>query len=76
MATGSTSAPEAGIWVAELMSTALDAMRAEGAGTAELWVAEANQRARRFYEREGWEATDDTRASELGPTEIRYRCRL
>jgi GNAT superfamily N-acetyltransferase len=59
-----------------LMSTALDAMRAEGAESAELWVAEANKRARRFYEREGWEATDDTKVSELGPTEVCYRCRL
>jgi GNAT superfamily N-acetyltransferase len=70
--------PEAwGSGVAQsLMSTALDAMRADGIESAALWVAEANERARRFYEREGWEAADETRASEIGPAEVRYRRRL
>jgi hypothetical protein len=39
---------------------------------AVLWVAEANSRARRFYEREGWQADDETRPSPLGPRERRY----
>lgn len=42
-------------------------------GEAVLWVGEANTRARRFYEREGWVADGETRASPLGPTELRYR---
>jgi MFS family permease/N-acetylglutamate synthase-like GNAT family acetyltransferase len=38
-----------------------------------LWVAEANARARRFYEREGWTEDGETRQSALGPRELRYR---
>ena len=37
-----------------LMEDALDDLRAAGFGRATLWVLEANARARRFYEREGW----------------------
>jgi GNAT superfamily N-acetyltransferase len=57
----------------DLMDAALEAMRARGASDAFLWVVEANGRARRFYEREGWTADGETRASELGPPEVRYR---
>jgi ribosomal protein S18 acetylase RimI-like enzyme len=56
-----------------LMETGLAAMRERGATEAVLWVVEANARARRFYEREGWTADGETRASPLGPTELRYR---
>jgi GNAT superfamily N-acetyltransferase len=56
-----------------LMETALGAIRADGAAEATLWVVEANPRARRFYEREGWEPTGETRESELGPAELEYR---
>jgi GNAT superfamily N-acetyltransferase len=67
--------PEAwGTGVAQrLMESALDAMRVRGATEATLWVVEANPRARRFYEREGWTLERETRASQLGPREVRYR---
>jgi ribosomal protein S18 acetylase RimI-like enzyme len=58
------------------MDAALEAIRSDGAGEATLWVGEANARARRFYEREGWEPTGATRASELGPVELQYRRQL
>ena len=57
----------------ELMQTALDWIAARGADEAVLWVGEANARARRFYEREGWTLDVETRASPLGPPEVRYR---
>ncbi|TMK62389.1 MAG: GNAT family N-acetyltransferase [Actinobacteria bacterium] len=56
-----------------LSEAALDAMRDHGAAEAVLWVLEANGRARRFYEREGWTLTGETRVSPLGPREVRYR---
>jgi len=43
------------------------------ANEAILWVAEANGRARSFYEREGWKEDGETRESALGPRELRYR---
>jgi GNAT superfamily N-acetyltransferase len=46
------------------------------ADEAILWVGEANARARRFYEREGWRADRERRASSLGPPELRYRLPL
>jgi MFS family permease/GNAT superfamily N-acetyltransferase len=55
-----------------LHETALNWMRAR-AGEAVLWVGEANGRARRFYEREGWTEDGETRESPLGPRELRYR---
>jgi GNAT superfamily N-acetyltransferase len=57
----------------DLMETALDAMRDRGAHEAVLWVVEANARARRFYEREGWSADGEARPSDVGPQELRYR---
>jgi GNAT superfamily N-acetyltransferase len=56
-----------------LTEAALDAMRERGATEAVLWVVEANGRARRFYEREGWTLNGETRASPLGPSEVCYR---
>jgi GNAT superfamily N-acetyltransferase len=56
---------------ARLMDTALDSVRGD-AGAAFLWVGEDNARARRFYEREGWVREDASRASPLGPAEVRY----
>jgi GNAT superfamily N-acetyltransferase len=55
-----------------LMQRALAVMRERGAEAAFLWVVEANARARRFYEREGWTADGTTRDTELGPAEVRY----
>jgi GNAT superfamily N-acetyltransferase len=50
--------------------------RPEAHAEATLWVVAANPRARRFYEREGWEPTGETRDSELGPPELQYRLQL
>lgn len=56
----------------ELMNRAIESVRLEAA-EAFLWVAEANARARRFYEREGWVTDGESRESSLGPPEQRYR---
>lgn len=57
----------------DLMLAALDWIASRGSDEAVLWVGEGNLRARRFYEREGWTADGETRASALGPLELRYR---
>jgi len=44
-----------------------------GADAAFLWVGQANLRARRFYEREGWVEDGSSRVSPLGPIGLRYR---
>jgi GNAT superfamily N-acetyltransferase len=59
-----------------LMDAALASMQELGARDAVLWVGEANGRARRFYEREGWVDDGTSRASEIGPPEVRYRLEL
>jgi GNAT superfamily N-acetyltransferase len=59
-----------------LMDAAIADIRADALGEALLWVGEANGRARRFYEREGWLPSGDTRDSELGPAEVQYRLSL
>lgn len=45
-------------------------LRAEGFALAVLWVIEQNPRARRFYERRGWEPTGITADSNVGSTTI------
>jgi ribosomal protein S18 acetylase RimI-like enzyme len=45
-----------------LLEEAVDGMRADGFDRASLWVLESNMRARRFYERAGWE-WDGTRSA-------------
>ena len=60
----------------ELMEAALADIRADSSAEALLWVGEENARARRFYEREGWTQSGETRASVLGPTEVEYRFAL
>jgi GNAT superfamily N-acetyltransferase len=62
-----------------LMGAAQDRMREAGFGDAVLWVLEGNERARRFYEHQGWSAdgirkTDDRGAFVLH--ELRYRLTL
>jgi GNAT superfamily N-acetyltransferase len=57
---------------AALLQTAVAWMK-QLAAEAFLWVAVENARARRFYEREGWKADGEIRASSLGPRELRYR---
>ena len=59
-----------------LMDEVLAEIRAGGATQATLWVVEANARARRFYEREGWEPTGETRETPMGPAELQYALRL
>jgi ribosomal protein S18 acetylase RimI-like enzyme len=58
-----------------LDAAARDHLRAQGFADAILWVLEANERARRFYERCGWEVEGERRAH-LGATTIRYRVAL
>ena len=62
-----------------LMTTAASELRRQGYASCMLWVLESNERARRFYEREGW-ATDGGRQVDSSPgfdlIEIRYRITL
>jgi GNAT superfamily N-acetyltransferase len=60
----------------ELMEAALADIRGDDSAEALLWVGEENARARRFYEREGWTQSNQTRASALGPSEVQYRLDL
>jgi RimJ/RimL family protein N-acetyltransferase len=73
------SVPE--VWGAgigkRLMSAALQTLEQAGYTQATLWVLEANERARRFYEAAGWRtdgALDAETASGLPLTKVRY-CR-
>jgi GNAT superfamily N-acetyltransferase len=62
-----------------LMRAALEQLRGDGCGDAILWVLEDNPRARRFYEREGWELDGGRKEDDfLGVrvAEVRYRIRL
>jgi GNAT superfamily N-acetyltransferase len=59
-----------------LLEAAISEMRSERGAEATLWVGEENVRARRFYEREGWQQTCETRTSQLGPNEVAYRLQL
>jgi len=59
----------------ELHVASLGGLAAAGHERAYLWVAEANPRARRFYEREGWGADGASQIEEFGGaplTEVRY----
>jgi ribosomal protein S18 acetylase RimI-like enzyme len=57
------------------MAAVLDGLRARGFGEAVLSVLADNQRARRFYEREGWTFEDERDGEHLGVPvrEARYR---
>jgi GNAT superfamily N-acetyltransferase len=62
-----------------LMRAAVGELRAAGYADAVLWVLEDNPRARRFYEREGWEHDGSVKEDEflgLRVPEVRYRIRL
>jgi len=64
---------------AALMRPSLDAMRAAGFPAAVLWVLDANDLARRFYERFGWRPDGTVKEETLwGVTvrEVRYRIEL
>ncbi len=62
-----------------LLAAALEAMRTGGFATASLWVLDDNPRARRFYEREGWEHDGGRREEEILDvqiSEVRYSITL
>ncbi|HEY4411425.1 MAG TPA: GNAT family N-acetyltransferase, partial [Gaiellaceae bacterium] len=61
------------------MHAALEQLRSDGCAEAFLWVLEDNPRARRFYEREGWELDGERKEDDfLGVrvAEVRYTIRL
>ena len=60
---------------AALDSAAREDLAEHGFPDAVLWVLEANERACRFYEREGW-ALDGGRRDHLGAPAVRYRVTL
>jgi len=72
--------PEAwGCGVAQrLHDEAVACWRERGDAEAFLWVLEENRRARRFYERNGWEPTGEraTTPAPPHPIKLRYRLRL
>ncbi|WP_456786981.1 GNAT family N-acetyltransferase [Cellulomonas sp. P5_C5] len=49
------------------LDAVLDRMRAEGEQDAQLWVFTGNTRARRFYERLGWQPTGQRTSSTFAP---------
>jgi GNAT superfamily N-acetyltransferase len=56
-----------------LHDSAIAAMRLAGHAEAELWAHDANGRARRFYERNGWTPTGEERVHDrLGLRLLRY----
>lgn len=62
-----------------LMAVARQALRELGFTRAALWVLEANERACRFYERDGWVLSGQTRLSEIEGVmtrQLEYICEL
>jgi GNAT superfamily N-acetyltransferase len=60
-----------------LLDWVVSGMRESGWGTAQLWTPRDHARARRFYEREAWRATDRTQWSEeLGLDLVLYEREL
>lgn len=55
-----------------LHDVAVEALRATGNDRAELWVIEANARARSLYERNGWQVDPARVLDHLGVREVRY----
>ncbi len=65
----------------ELHDAALGELRGQGFTVATLWVLEGNERARRFYERQGWRSDGSVKADRIGELrtlveEVRYRITL
>jgi GNAT superfamily N-acetyltransferase len=54
----------------ELHDAAVAELRARGVERAQLWVLERNDRARRFYERRGWQPDGTSRVVEFPPHPI------
>ena len=64
---------------AALMRHAMAALRARGYRAAVLWVLDANERARRFYEKGGWRADGAAKEEDVWGVvvrELRYRIAL
>jgi L-amino acid N-acyltransferase YncA len=62
-----------------LMRAAVEQLAADGYREAILWVLEDNPRARRFYEREGWELDGGSKTDDffgVRVAEVRYRIAL
>jgi GNAT superfamily N-acetyltransferase len=60
-----------------LMTAARERLRGVGATGAVLWVLGGNDRARRFYERDGWRFDGTCRTTTFGKLpvqQLRYRC--
>jgi GNAT superfamily N-acetyltransferase len=55
---------------AELHDRALEVVRELGSERCHLWVLEANARARRFYERRGWQENGESRVVEYPPNPL------
>ncbi len=49
-----------------LMEAVLERLRADGYTAVSLWMLSTNDRARRFYRRQGWSATSGERTQEFG----------
>lgn len=63
----------------DLLMAGMDQLRGMGHDKALLWVLRDNQRARRFYERQGWRLGKPIRVEEIGGvqvTEVRYETGL
>ena len=59
-----------------LMTASLVHLKSQGFPEATLWVLEANERARAFYEKEGWHLDGGRQTNERGgieTAEVRYR---
>jgi ribosomal protein S18 acetylase RimI-like enzyme len=59
-----------------LHDAAVATLAAQGVATVELWVIEANRRARRLYESKGWRLVPGVVLEVAGITEVRYRRRV
>lgn len=53
-----------------LMQATMDQFERDSIRTGYLWVLEDNDRARRFYERQGWSADDETVTESIGGVDI------
>lgn len=54
-----------------LLNQVIEGLRAQGIGRINLWVLERNARARRFYEREGWQPSGSHRTEWQGGIALR-----
>lgn len=54
----------------ELHDRALAALAHRGAERVTLWVLATNERARGFYERQGWRSTGETKTETMGEVEL------